>query len=168
MLLFHKLLVVLTFTDPLEYIPVIRILHHNATQMLVKGEINLPEGWGVLIEEGLLVTGYEGVFDGGEDTDFVQRIFLLTIRQILDLHLLQRIFRVVLLAQDLVDAWVGTVPYNHRHTQYPVNHKLLIRITSRRQTHLPSFAIILNPSSDINFMQRNKLYSVKTSFYYLC
>ena len=44
MLLFHKLLVVLTFTDPLEYIPVIRILHHNATQVLEKGEINLPEG----------------------------------------------------------------------------------------------------------------------------
>ena len=62
-----------------------------------------PEGIRRLIKERLLVRRHKGVFHRGKDTDLVQGVFFFSVRQVLNLDLLERIDLAVFEALDFVD-----------------------------------------------------------------
>lgn len=89
-LFLHELFVVLAFANALEDISVVTVVHHNA------------QGRGIFIKKCFLISGYEGVFDGGQNSDFVQSILFLSVREILNFNFLESILYVVILPQDFV------------------------------------------------------------------
>ena len=113
MLLLHERFILLTLANALEDIAVVGILHYDAERAKERNQINvfvnlsrhhLPERARVRIKEGLPVGSHEGVLDRCQDAHLVQGVFLLSVRQVLDLDLFESIDSAILHSLDLVDA----------------------------------------------------------------
>ena len=74
---------------------------------------NLPERARALIHECLVVAADVLVFDGGEDSDLVQGILLLFLRELAHFDLLQNILDTVTVPDDRVDTAVGALTFSN-------------------------------------------------------
>ena len=72
---------------------------------------NLPKGATWLIKKCLLVGRNEWIFDGGENSNFVERILLLAVRQRLYLDLFKGVVLTIFNSFYAVNRRVGSVPY---------------------------------------------------------
>ena len=74
---------------------------------------NLPERARRFIHECLVVAADVPVFDGGKDSDLVQSILLLFLRELAHFDLLQSILNTVTVPDDRVDTAVGTLTFSN-------------------------------------------------------
>ena len=101
----------LVVTDLLKDVSVVSILHDEATKKVSLYYCYLPERTARVVYEGFLVRYYVRVTYGGQNSNLVQGVFLLLVRQVEHLDLLKGVDIIVLLTAHLIDTAVGSISY---------------------------------------------------------
>ena len=108
---FDPHLVLLSFCDFLEEVPIVTILHHDTTNALTVVWEGLPQGLRGFIDERLMILANIEVAYGGHNPDFIKGVFLFFLRQFPEFDLFEGVGLVVMDAAHVIHRAVRSLTY---------------------------------------------------------